>query len=666
MCGIAGVYDRSGVGAGGPSLVAAMCRALAHRGPDSEGFYSDPAAVPRVCLGVRRLAIVDLETGDQPLFNEDRSVVVVFNGQIANHVELRADLVGRGHRFRSGNDGETLVHLYEERGLELFAALRGMYAFALWDASRDRLLLAVDHVGIKPLYIADRSGRLRFASDARALLCDPTLPRRLALPAVDTYLTFGSMFGSETLIEGVRRLPPGHVMVVEGGTSRLQRHFTLGYPPLAHRPSDPEAIIDETRARFTEAVRLHLRSDAPLGLFLSGGIDSSAILAAMHQATGSPVTTFTVGYDPSDGRPSASDESAAAQRVAAHFSTDHHELRLSADEWWTTLGEYAGAGEAIANPSMVTLFALARLASRHVKVALNGTGGDELFAGYRGHRVHPRLLRVGGIAEQLVPSSLRHVATGPLWQRLEPFLPAFRRRRVVGALPPLLCELRATLLSRSESLRRLASFDGWTFSDTLRRELYSPELGDAWTDVRHAEGAFAEVLAAATADDPADLVHALTIAGWLPANGLLALDGVTMAHGLEARVPFFDPPLLGYAASLPPRIRGRGEKWLLREAMRRDLPSFAVDRPKQAFETPLGRWFDRDLGSRLQEVLLDPVSLGRGIFRAEVVERMLGRHLRGEVDHTELIFRLVVLELWQTAVLDGRRFLDHAPNDDRT
>jgi asparagine synthase (glutamine-hydrolysing) len=461
------------------------------------------------------------------------------------------------------------------------------------------------------------------------------------------------MFGSETLIEGVRRLPSGHVMVVEGGAPRLQRHFELGYPPMAHRPSDPEAIVDETRTRFTEAVRLHLRSDAPLGLFLSGGIDSTAILAAMCRATGSPVRTFTVGYDPSNGRPSHFDESAAARRVAAHYSTDHHELRLSADEWWTTLGEYVGAGEPIANPSMVTLYALARLAARHVKVALNGTGGDELFAGYRGHRLHPRLLRVGGIAERLVPSSLRQLATGPLWQAIEPFLPALRRRRIVGALPPLLSELRTILLPRPEALRRLASCDGWTVSDTLRRELYSQELGEAWTNVRHAEAAFAEVLAAAVADDPADLVHALTLAGWLPGDGLLALDGVTMAHGLEARVPFFDPPLLSYAASLPPRVRGRGEKWVLREAMRRDLPSFAGDRPKQPFETPLGRWFDRDLGPRLQEVLLDPVCLGRGIFRAGAVEQMLGRHLRREVDHTELIFRLVVLERWQAAVLDA-------------
>ena len=399
MCGIAGMCDSSGVGPEGPGLVRLMCERLVHRGPDSSGFYVFPDEAPRICLGVRRLSIIDLETGDQPLFNEDRTLALVFNGEIYNHVELRAELEQRGHRFRSGNDGETLVHLYEERDLELFASLRGMYAFALWDAARERLVLAVDHVGIKPLYVAEGGGRLRFASEAKALFADPALPRRIDLAAVDTYLTFGYMVGPDTLLEGVRRLPPGHAMVVEGGTARLVRHFTLRYPPALQRPLDARAVVEEARTRFREAVRLHLRSDVPLGLFLSGGIDSTAVLGAMHAEAGGRVKTFTVGYLASDGSVPSADETVAARRAAAHFGTDHHELRLSAEDWWTTLGEYVSAhDEPNANPSMVSLQALSRVAAREVKVALNGTGGDELYAGYRAHRVHPRLLRAGAVA----------------------------------------------------------------------------------------------------------------------------------------------------------------------------------------------------------------------------------------------------------------------------
>ena len=654
MCGIAGEYDRTGAGIAGPHLVRRMCATLVHRGPDSEGYYTFPEAEPRVSLGVRRLSIIDLETGDQPLFNEDRSLTLVFNGEIYNHVELRAELEQRGHRFGSGNDGETIVHLYEERDLELFSSLRGMYAFALWDAPRDRLVLAVDHVGIKPLYVAENSGRLLFASEAKALLVDEALPRRVNLAAVDTYLTFGYMVGPDTLFEGIRRLPPGHALVAERGATRLVRHFTLQYPPSSERRTDPGHIVEETRRRFGEAVRLHLRSDAPLGLFLSGGIDSTAILGSMHAAIGGGIKTFTVGYLSSDGHAPYADETVAARRVAMHFDTDHHELRLSAVDWWADLCEYVTANdEPIANPSMVALQALSRAAAAEVKVALNGTGGDELYAGYRAHRVHPRLLRAGAVLARCAPGVLRRRATGTLWQRVEAMFPALRRRRYVGALPPYLSELRTLLLPPVEAMRRLASFDGWTFSDTVRNELFTGDLLDACARTRHMENAFEEIFAANATADPADLVHALTIATWLPGNGLLALDKVTMAHGLEARVPFFDPPLLAHAAGIPPRIRTRGNKWVLREALRAELPAFAVAQAKRPFETPIRLWFDHELAGRIREVVLDPRSLGRGILRPAAVERLIARHFSGETDSTELVFRLLVLELWHQGVLEA-------------
>lgn len=653
MCGIAGIHDPSGLGRDDARLVRRMCAELVHRGPDSEGYRCLPDGEPRVCLGVRRLAVIDPEGGDQPLLNEDGSVTAVFNGAIVNHLELRAELEGRGHRFRTGNDGETLVHLYEERGVELLSSLRGMYAFAIWDSPRERLVLAVDRVGIKPLYVVRRGARLLFASEVRALLAEPAVPRRLHRPAVDTYLRFGYAVGPDTLFEGIRRLPPGHAMVAEGDSCRLLRHHPgLDRPPGGPAP-DRRTLVAEVGRRVRESVALHLRSDVPLGLFLSGGVDSGLLLAAMRAEGPGPVKTFTVGYRPRRGRLPRADETAAARRLAGHFGSDHRELVLSAGEWWSALPGYVRSHEEPnANPSMVSLHALSRLASREVKVVLNGTGGDELFGGYRSHRVHPRLLRILSAAQVLLPEPLRRWAAGRGWPRLEARLPGLRSRRIVGALPPLLCEARSVLLPREEALRRLASFDGWTFSDSLRRALYRPALLELCEQARHAETAFAEVLAGCENGDPADLVHRLAFATWLPGNGLLALDKVTMAHGLEARVPYFDPPLLALAARIPANLRARGDKRLLREAARQVLPEWAAARPKRPFETPIGPWLSHELAGPVREILLDPSALGRELFRPAALEGIVARHLAGDADHAELLLRLLVLELWQRQLVE--------------
>lgn len=661
MCGIAGLYDFADKGRADPGLVRRMCEALVHRGPDGEGFYRFPDASPRVAMGVRRLSIIDPEHGHQPLFNEDRSVALVFNGEIYNYLELRAELAKRGHAFGTGSDGETLVHLYEELGLDLFSSLRGMYAFALWDARLGRLLLAVDHVGIKPLYLAEHDGRLVFASEAKALFVDPDLPRRLDLAAVDTYLSFGSTIGPETLFEGVRRLEPGHALVIEGGTSRKTRHWTLRYPPRPDRHSDRRVIAREVRRRFMEAVHLHMRSDVPVGLFLSGGVDSAAILAGMAGTERRVVKTFTVGYrarngagdGAGNGRASELDETVHARRTAEHFGAVHHEYLLSAREWWASLGAYVRAhDEPNANPSMVALYSLAGVAAREVKVALNGTGGDELFAGYRAHVLHPRLLRMSAALLRIAPRAIGSQLVDGGWRRLERAYPAMRRRRYVGALPRYLSEWRTLCLPAEEALRRLASFDGWTFSDSLRDDLYSTELNEACARTQHKERAFGDILRGNLTEDPDDLVHALAIATWLPGNGLLSLDKVTMAHGLEARVPFFDPPLLAYAAALPGRVRARGNKGVLREALREDLPDFVLTRRKRPFETPLRSWLDGELADEISAVLLDRRCVGRGLLEAAAVERLVARHFRGEVDHTELVFRLLVLELWHREFLD--------------
>ena len=647
MCGIAGEYDWTGGAGARPAVVGRMTAALAHRGPDGAGEFQWPDAVPRIALGARRLKIIDLEHGDQPLFNEDRSVALVYNGEIFNYIELRTGLLARGHVFRTGSDGETLVHLYEEHGLDLFTRLRGMYAFALWDSRRERLVLAVDHVGIKPLYVVQRPGRILFASEVKALFVDPEVPRRLALPEVDTFLSFGYLIGTATLVEGVRRLAPGHALVVEGGAVRMQRHWQLRYPPRAERIADRRTAATEVRTRFREALGFQLRSDVPLGLFLSGGLDSTALLAGMTRAGSGRVKTYTVGYRADPGRETLPDETAEARRAAAHFGADHHELSMSAHDWWQNLDRYVRAhDEPNANPSMIALHALARVAARDVKVVLNGTGGDEVFAGYRGHVVYPRLLAL--------PRPVRALSRTIAWHRLEAWYPALRRRRVLGALPRYLCEWRAAGLARDDALRRLTSFDGQAFSDSLRRQICAPGVLRDGNGGGHAGHAFHELIRLAGTEDPDDLVHALTILTWLPANGLLALDKVTMAHGLEARVPFFDPPLLALAACLAPDVRAWANKGVLREALAADLPPFARDRHKRPFETPIRRWFDEDLADEIRDVLLDPGSLARGLFVPAAVERLVAQHFDRRIDATELVFRLVVLELWQRTTLDDQ------------
>jgi asparagine synthase (glutamine-hydrolysing) len=654
MCGIAGIYDGSGAGRADPELVDRMAQTLAHRGPDGKGLFSWPTASPQIALGVRRLSIIDLAGGDQPIFNEDRSIALVFNGEVYNHVELRSELERRGHVFRTHTDTETIVHLYEDSGMDLFARVRGMYAFALWDARAGRLILAVDPVGIKPLYLGERDGRLLFASEVKALLVDKDLPRRVNLPAVDTYLTFGYMIGTDTLYEGISRLAPGHALVMEGGRSRLIEHWKTVYPPASERPTDEREIVNEARDRLTDAVRLHLRSDVPLGLFLSGGIDSASLLALMTRLQGRPAETFSVGYKRSGSAPHPDDETLHAKRIASHYGAVHRELVLSAEDWWNALARYVyHHDEPNANPSAISMLALAEMTSRHVKVVLNGLGGDEIFCGYPSHRSLPRRLRQAEWLRRWAPKGvIRRFAEWP-WAAVERALPRARRYRYISVPLSSIIELRSLFSPDPETLRRAMSYDGIASSAEQRAGLYGSELTAASRGEAHLERTFGEILRSASTDDPADRVQALWIRTWLPGNGLLSFDKVTMAHSLEARVPFFDPPLMSFAMRIPSDIRLKANKYVLREAMRDMVPASVLRRPKQPFGTPLRAWFDDDLAARVQAVLLDPRSLGRGWFKPAALEDLVGRHFRGQADHTELIFRLLLFELWQQSTIDA-------------
>jgi asparagine synthase (glutamine-hydrolysing) len=643
MCGIAGAVAVEADAVVDVAAVSSMAAALDHRGPDGRGAFSWPALAPRVAFGMRRLAILDLESGQQPIFNEDGRIAVVCNGEIYNYVELTDELTRRGHVFRSRGDTEVLVHLYEERGLSMFDALRGMYACALWDSARERLVLAVDHLAIKPLYVGTGGRCLRFASELRALFPDRRVDRRLRPEVVETFLTFGYGIGPDTLIEGVERLAPGSALVVErGGISRhriWRPAFTRGD---AAPPPDSAALV---RERLGDAVRLHLRSDVPVGVFLSGGVDSAGLLALARRQIGA-VRTFTVGYE-SLGRPVA-DETSQAAEVARWAGSIHTTIHLTADQWWDMLLTGSAAlDDPIANPSMVSLEALARVAARDVRVVLNGTGGDELFGGYAAHRQMPRILARGTRLAGWLPPPARAAAARALGAG-ERWYPRLRRWPLLARLPQHVSHARATFLPPAGGLRRVASFEALTLTDTLRHRLYEPELADAWRHRQHAACAYRALYDECLEHAPnrRDLAQALVMATWLPGNGLLALDKATMAHGLEARVPYFDRRLIDDVLRIETAIRLKPGKALLAEALAGDLPAHVLTRAKQPFETPLHRWLDRDLASRVGDVLLDPGARSRVWVRRAEVERLLRGQGARRVEHSELIFRLLVLELW--------------------
>lgn len=652
MCGIAGIYDRSASGRADPQLVEQMASTLQHRGPDGSGRFHWPQESPQVALGVRRLSVIDLQTGDQPLFNETGTIALVCNGEIYNYVELRTRLETGGHRFLTRSDAEVLVHLYEEFDLRLFKLLRGMYAFALWDSLKERLVLAVDHLGIKPLYLHEINDRLSFASEAKALLIDPRIPRRLNVPALDTYLSFGYMIGAETLIEGIRRIPPGHAIVLEGRQTRLFQHWNL-HSALPPPPREQPGLSATIGRLLAESMRLQMRSDVPLGLFLSGGIDSTAILALMTNQGNGLVRTFSVGYEGRSGR--HADETQQAALAASHFGARHRELHLSADEWWHALEEYACVlDEPIADPSAVSMLPLARLATREVKVVLTGLGGDELFRGYPFHFRLPKDLRTSNMLRRKLPI---RPATAPgecLWTNIEALYPWVRRYRLLSGALALLIERRRVLLPQEEILLHAMSYEGLTSSARLRARLYGPALTAA-RERRHKEKTFHHLLEQSSCEDPDALVQHLIMKTWLPGNGLLSLDSVSMAHALEARVPYFDPHLMSAAFASSASVRSKSNKYLLRQAMREHLPDQFRTRPKKPFSTPIKSWFDHELADRVQDILLDRRSMERGLFDPKALERLVRRHFSGRTDHTELIFRLVLLELWQRSKLHVSR-----------
>jgi asparagine synthase (glutamine-hydrolysing) len=619
MCGVCGhlAPERAS-----EEATRAMMDALAHRGPDDAGLFVDgPAA-----LGHRRLSIIDLRPeGRQPLVSEDGAIAVVANGEIYNFRELRAELERRGHAFRSRSDSEVIVHLYEEHGLDCLERLRGMFAFALWDGPRRRLLLARDRAGEKPLCWAARDGELWFASELRALV--QALPWRpsVDLDAIGQYLTLQYVPAPWSAFDGVRKLPAAHFLTATpGGAPRVERWWRLRFTPAPHRAVRLDDAVAETRALVEDAVAVRRVADVPLGAFLSGGIDSSTVVALLQRASSRPVATFTVDFPDGEG------EAPWARRVARHFGTAHHELVVEPRMIATLPRLVAQYGEPFADPSAVATFELARLARRHVTVALSGDAGDEAFAGYHRYALDELARRVDALPRPL--GALVHAILARLPGR------ALRPAREFAAHRFTAPAERYLFLLAHFSRRDKQGLLGPAFR--ARRELAAEEL--------------ARVLDASDAADPLNRLLDLDTQTYLPDDIFTKVDIASMAHGLEVRAPFADHLLLERMAQLPGALKLRGwrGKQLLRRAVRDLLPAPILARRKRGFDPPLDRWLRGELRELARDLLTDGTARARGLFEPAHVARLLDEHAAG-VAHGRRLWNLIVLESWLRQFADG-------------
>jgi asparagine synthase (glutamine-hydrolysing) len=625
MCGIAGQVRAGGAPVEG-GLIGRMCAAQEHRGPDQRGLHLDDG----VGLGIQRLRVIDLDTGDQPVANEDGSVVVVLNGEIYNYAELRRELLRRGHHLATKGDTEVIAHLYEEHGVECVQRLQGMFAFAIWDRRRRRLFLARDRVGKKPLFYNLRDGALSFASELQALLQDPEVPREVDPAAVDAYLAYGYVPAPASIFRGVAKLPPAHRLVYEDGALAIERYWRLDYSR-KREIDDVEELHEQIRAALRTAVARRMTADVPVGAFLSGGIDSSAVVAAMAEQSAQPVKTFSIGF-----ADEALNELPQARLVAERFSTDHHELVVEPDAVAMLPKLVRHYGEPFGDHSALPCFYLAQLAREHVTVALNGDGGDESFAGYQRYSSNLLAARL-----EALPAGLRRAlgAAGTL---------------VGGGSDPRALRSRAgRFAGRLAGGRERRYLDQvQVFDAAARAALYTPELA-----AQVVPSAADEVLLGpwreASGAELLDQLLELDAGVYLPGDLLPKIDISTMAYALEARSPLLDHELLELAASIPPAHKARGaqRKIALRGALRGWIPDQILDGRKQGFELPVARWLRGELAPFAREILLDRASAERGWLRPEGVEAMLDEHVAGGADRGRKLWALLTLELWAQSEL---------------
>lgn len=627
MCGIAGLLHHARTGPVDRGLLDRMNGCLVHRGPDQGGAWVSPDG--RAGLAMRRLSIIDVASGQQPLSNEDGTVWIVFNGEIYNFADLREELEKKGHRFRTHSDTETIVHLYEEEGVDCVKRLRGMFAFALWDAARERLLLARDRFGKKPLVYWDAGGRLAWASELQALKTIADFPREMDPAALDLYLSLQYIPSPRTIYKDVHKLPPGHRLVVEKGTPRVERYWDLplGAPPLQ---IGLEEAKGEIRRRLTEAVKLRMISEVPLGAFLSGGVDSSVIVGLMAGLSERPVKTFSIGFEEE-----AFSELGYAREAAQRFGADHQEFVVKPDmaEVLPVLAKHYG--EPFADASALPTYYVARETRRHVTVALNGDGGDENFAGYLRYQA----MKMAAVLDRLPLSAVQALRAGAglLPEGLGSKGFGWRLKRVLDGA-----------LERDPAARHLgfARF----FSEEEKRSLYAPAFA-----ARLPGGSLAleylrlPFLRAGRLDAVNRSLYA-DFSTYLPECLMTKVDIATMACSLEGRSPLLDHEFAEFVFRLPGawKLKGMsGLKWIFKETFKDLLPPAIRSRGKMGFGIPLGPWFRKGaLRDLFQETVLSPQALQRGLFREEALRALFEEHQTGRRDHGYKLWALLMLELW--------------------
>jgi asparagine synthase (glutamine-hydrolysing) len=619
MCGIAGIFDLTGQRPVGGVLLRRMTTALAHRGPDGDGFHEEPG----VGLGHRRLAIVDPNAGHQPMHNETGAVTIVFNGMIYNFQSLRPRLEAAGHVFRTHCDTETIIHAWEQWGTDCLAELDGMFAFALWDRTREELFLARDRLGKKPLYYAALAdGRFVFGSEMAALTTVPELPRRLSPQAVDDFFAYGYVPDPDTIYRDVRRLPPAHALLLRrgGGMAAPRRYW---HAATAIRPRSEADAIAELGERLTAATAARLVADVPLGAFLSGGVDSSAVVATAARLR-QGIDTFTIGF------PGREDESPFAAMVAQRYATTQHAEQASAIDFIDAARDQGRIfGEPFGDQSAVPTFHVCRLARRHATVAISGDGGDEVFAGYRRYRWHMLVEAARG----LLPASVRRGAIG----RLAAIYPKLDRAPRWLRAKHTLTEL--SLDSALGYYRTVARVH-----DAARQALFAPDLRGA-LDGNDPSARIAALMEESGSDDPLVQAQYADLGTWLPGAMLTKVDRASMANGLEVRAPFLDHRFVEFGLSLPAplKLRGGEGKYVLKRALEPLLPREVLYRPKQGFAMSLAGLFRRE-AARLRARLLGPALLDTGLFQAETIGRLLDQHASGRFDHSLVLWQLLVFE----------------------
>ncbi len=613
-------------------MLRAMRDVIFHRGPDDGGIFVDE----NVGLGHRRLSIVDVSRGHQPMFNEDGSLVITYNGEVYNHADFRQDLEAKGHVYQTHCDTETILHLYEEYGKKTPEKLRGMFAFAIWNRRERSLFIARDRLGVKPLYyVHDNEGNLFFASEIKALLAAGAAKRELnynALP--DQLANHGTSF-DETLFKNVKRLLPGHFLIWRDGKLKIEKYWDVAFEPKLSEPSalaggrnSDQDFVEEWKELFRKSVEMRLMADVPLGMFLSGGIDSSAICAMMAQMVDAPVKTFSVGFAEREAN-----EFRFARMISKAFKTEHHEITITPEQFFAELPHLVWhEDEPIGFAASVPLYFVSKLAQKHVKVVLTGEGSDEILGGYGRYQKTLSLLKYG--------------------KKYENFTPDFVRQAVRSGASAFGGKLARTFLTRSADIENLFFDNFAVFPKALQAKLLSTDSKakiseqdpyfhqQNWLQETDAKDLLDKLLYA----DTKTYLHEL----------LMKQDQMSMAASIESRVPFLDHKLVEFTARLPQRmkIRRKETKWILREAMRGILPEEILTRGKMGFPVPLGNWFRHEFRSVVEENVLSERALSRGIFDADFVREIVSRHNSGE-NHDERLWFLVNFEMWQRRFIDG-------------